>query len=260
MLAALTSELWARSPQANPVVVGGRTVGLATRLNQDSRRLNFGLVAQSVEQRPFKPLVLGSSPSQPTTLFRRRWTRKISIPRTCSRGRCPVSRRGGKARQRRGLSLARQRGRLRSSQHKAMGRTYWFECGKCGYRAKVAGRPDRGLDFFVQTILCRDCKELYDAVIRVRLGADHKPNSSNLRLMPGRPRTHALRVPKRPPKFDAVLNRLPHSHSNGFKWVSFQPQCPVSSVHRVRAWRDPDRCPRCGLHLDKSALPFRIWD
>ena len=27
-----------------------------------------GLVAQSVEQRPFKPLVLGSSPSQPTTL------------------------------------------------------------------------------------------------------------------------------------------------------------------------------------------------
>src|SRR6185295_14197879 len=26
-----------------------------------------GLVAQSVEQRPFKPLVLGSSPSQPTT-------------------------------------------------------------------------------------------------------------------------------------------------------------------------------------------------
>jgi hypothetical protein len=26
------------------------------------------LVAQSVEQRPFKPLVLGSSPSQPTTL------------------------------------------------------------------------------------------------------------------------------------------------------------------------------------------------
>src|SRR5262249_53127241 len=28
-----------------------------------------GLVAQLVEQRPFKPLVLGSSPSQPTTLL-----------------------------------------------------------------------------------------------------------------------------------------------------------------------------------------------
>ena len=30
-------------------------------------RYSAGLVAQSVEQRPFKPLVLGSSPSQPTS-------------------------------------------------------------------------------------------------------------------------------------------------------------------------------------------------
>jgi predicted GIY-YIG superfamily endonuclease len=30
---------------------------------------NVGLVAQSVEQRPFKPLVLGSSPSQPTIFY-----------------------------------------------------------------------------------------------------------------------------------------------------------------------------------------------
>ena len=29
----------------------------------------YGLVAQSVEQRPFKPLVPGSSPGQPTTFF-----------------------------------------------------------------------------------------------------------------------------------------------------------------------------------------------
>ena len=28
---------------------------------------SYGLVAQSVEQRPFKPLVPGSSPGQPTT-------------------------------------------------------------------------------------------------------------------------------------------------------------------------------------------------
>ena len=50
-----------------------------------------------------------------------------------------------------------------------MGRSYWFECPKCGYRAKVSGRADRGLSFFVQTILCRDCRELYDAVIRLRV-------------------------------------------------------------------------------------------
>ena len=50
-----------------------------------------------------------------------------------------------------------------------MGRSYWFERSRCGYRAKVSGRADRGLHCVVQTILCRDCKELYDAVIRLRI-------------------------------------------------------------------------------------------
>jgi hypothetical protein len=142
-----------------------------------------------------------------------------------------------------------------------MGRSYWYECGKCGYRAKVAGRPDRGLDFHVQTILCRDCKELYDAVTRLRVPAE--PQLSHLRarlLKPGRLRLAAFRTPKRPPKFESALNRLPHYHANGFRWVFFPPQCPVSSAHRVRAWTEPDKCPRCGLYLDKSALPFRIWE
>ena len=47
-----------------------------------------------------------------------------------------------------------------------MGRSYWFECARCGYRAKVSGREDRGRTFFVQTEFCRDCRELYDAVSR----------------------------------------------------------------------------------------------
>ena len=46
-----------------------------------------------------------------------------------------------------------------------MGRTYLFECSKCGYRARVSGGADRGRHVVVQTILCADCKELYDAVI-----------------------------------------------------------------------------------------------
>ena len=50
-----------------------------------------------------------------------------------------------------------------------MGRSYWFECPKCGYRAKVSGRADQGLTFFVQTILCCDCRELYDAVTRLKV-------------------------------------------------------------------------------------------
>ena len=50
-----------------------------------------------------------------------------------------------------------------------MGRSYCFECPTCGYRAKVSGRADRGLTFFVQTILCLDCRQLYDAVTRLRV-------------------------------------------------------------------------------------------
>jgi hypothetical protein len=58
-----------------------------------------------------------------------------------------------------------------------MGRSYWFECSKCGYRAKVSGKPDRGVDFFVQTISCQDCRELYDPVIRLRV-----PDEARARL------------------------------------------------------------------------------
>ena len=60
-----------------------------------------------------------------------------------------------------------------------MGRSYWFECAKCGYRAKVSGRADRGITFFVHTILCRDCRELYDAVTRLRL-ADERAGWGNV--------------------------------------------------------------------------------
>ena len=41
----------------------------------------LGLVAQSVEQRPFKPLVLGSSPSQPTIKFRDKAIPKLRFTR-----------------------------------------------------------------------------------------------------------------------------------------------------------------------------------
>ena len=140
-----------------------------------------------------------------------------------------------------------------------MGRSYWFECTKCGYRAKVSGRADRGLNFFVQTILCRDCKELYDAVIRLRV-----PNEFGGWANFGRLRKVGMQgtAPRmtRPPSFQAVLNRLPPTGVKRFKWVTFKPQCPVSPIHRVRSWSEPDRCPKCGLFLEKNALPYRLWD
>jgi hypothetical protein len=139
-----------------------------------------------------------------------------------------------------------------------MGRSYWFECPRCGYRARVSGREDRGQAFWVQTILCHDCKDLYDAV--TRLSVPDEPVKLGIlagwrwgRLAP----TQGL---SSPPSFQAVLDRLPHRGMTGFKWLRFKLQCPVSETHRVRSWKDPDKCPKCGVFLEQSALPYRLWD
>ena len=52
-----------------------------------------------------------------------------------------------------------------------MGRTYLFECFRCGYRARVSGGAGVGQHFAVQTIVCADCKELYDAVTEFKATA-----------------------------------------------------------------------------------------
>jgi predicted Zn-ribbon and HTH transcriptional regulator len=138
-----------------------------------------------------------------------------------------------------------------------MGRSYWFECPRCGYRAKVSGRVDRGLNLFVQTVACQDCKELYDAVTRIRVPADSHigdPPQSNLKT-----RT-LLDNRKRPPTFLSAMNRLTTVGGKNSRWIQFPAQCPVASFHRVRPWIDPDKCPRCGIFLEKNVLPYRIWE
>jgi hypothetical protein len=137
-----------------------------------------------------------------------------------------------------------------------MGRSYLFECPKCGYRARVSGGADRGLAFFVQTILCRDCKRLYDAVTRLATAeeAGWGPGRDLPRPALGR------RVASGPPAFESVANRLPVSGGESFRWVEFKIRCPVSANHRVRSWKDPDKCPGCGAFLERSGLPFRIWE
>jgi hypothetical protein len=140
-----------------------------------------------------------------------------------------------------------------------MGRSYWFECSKCGYRANVSGRADRGLGFCVQTILCRDCKELYDAVIRIRIPERFGAPGDPAELRPAQ-FSNLSRSPSRAPSFQAVLNRLPHTGVKRFRWLPFEIQCPVSPRHEVECWNEPDHCPRCGIYLEKAALPFRIWD
>src|SRR6267154_1564052 len=89
-----------------------------------------------------------------------------------------------------------------------MGRSYWFECSKCGYRAKVSGGPDRGLHFFVQTISCLDCKQLFDAVTRLRVPDESGPTLGNS-FSGLRRRRQPWQRTNLPPDFQTVLNRLP---------------------------------------------------
>ena len=137
-----------------------------------------------------------------------------------------------------------------------MGRTYVFECPKCGYAAKVAGGASRGFHFAVQTILCHDCRELHEAVIAL------KTSVSGLAGLSGEAQFKSTRQPAAmtAPTFHAVLNRLAPAGRKRFKWVHFEAACPVSARHRVRNWQSPDQCPKCGCFLECNAIPFRLWD
>ncbi len=46
-----------------------------------------------------------------------------------------------------------------------MGTLYQFSCPNCGYQAEVSGGTDFGMTVTTNTIICKTCQELYDAVI-----------------------------------------------------------------------------------------------
>jgi len=147
-----------------------------------------------------------------------------------------------------------------------MGRTYLYECLRCGYRAKAAGKEDRGQEFFVQSIICSDCKELYDAVVKVKMPRGPalpiqlgQASRRGRAVGPARSGTRAMAA-RAAPRFEAMINRLPAGGARRFRWVRFEPACPVSAFHRVAPWNEPGRCTRCGVYLERSPLPFKIWD
>jgi hypothetical protein len=142
-----------------------------------------------------------------------------------------------------------------------MGRSYCFECSKCGYRATVSGGTDCGIQFCVQTIHCRDCGALYDAVTRFKV-----PDSGvvgtlrKARGMSFQAEGHLGRTLGSPPSFAEAIRRLPFTGAKRYRWVQFDLQCPIGRAHRVRAWDEPGKCPRCGAFLEKNSLPYRLWD
>lgn len=126
-----------------------------------------------------------------------------------------------------------------------MGRTYHFECLVCHYRARISGGADSGVHCEVQTVVCRDCRELMDVFTKVRRHAD----ASSAIKFPGFFR------PEIPP---VVLRD--GSTAGRLVWQKFSLGCPVSAKHFVETWNDPGRCPRCGNFMEKNGVPFRRWD
>ncbi|HET7625268.1 MAG TPA: hypothetical protein VFM25_08380 [Verrucomicrobiae bacterium] len=135
-----------------------------------------------------------------------------------------------------------------------MGRSYLFECPKCGYHATVSGGADHGNHLVVQTIACRDCRKLFDAVVKLKL-----PKNHDRRAVPG-----FSKLAKRPldvaPPFEKVVNRLPLAPEKYLKWTPVKLRCPISPYHRIQPWNNPGKCPRCGVFLDKAPTPFRMWE
>ena len=121
----------------------------------------------------------------------------------------------------------------------------------------VAGRADRGVDFHVQTIFCRDCKQIYDAVTRLRVSLPNQLRPMGLRR---EQIVNRQLAPKDAPNFADALSRLPVTGNGNASWVRYPLRCPVSPLHKVEAWTERDKCPRCAYPLEKNPLPYRIWE
>lgn len=136
-----------------------------------------------------------------------------------------------------------------------MGRVYVFQCPRCEYTARVSGGAADGYHCATQTVVCADCRALYDAVVKLRV--PERP-AAPLR---SRPKKTALpaSLPPLPEPFD-VSRLLLFGEPPRTKWESRKLTCPVNASHRVEPWRSPGKCPRCGTFLGREGLPFRIWD
>jgi hypothetical protein len=135
-----------------------------------------------------------------------------------------------------------------------MGKTFHFECPWCQYRAHISGGADSGVHCEVQTVVCRDCRELFDVPTRAQ---KREPEKSE--ISPGKS-IRALR-PEVPPVVlqSGSFHQLNHP-VRPLVWEQFKLACPMSPKHSVEPWNDPGRCPRCGNFMEKNGWPFRLWD
>jgi hypothetical protein len=134
---------------------------------------------------------------------------------------------------------------------KRVGRTYLFECPQCQYRAKISGGADSGVHCEIQTVICRDCRELFDVFTRLCRRAD----AVDVIKFP------AFHRPEIPPVLlrDSPVNGR-RAAPRPLVWHNYKLACPVGPKHFVEPWNDPARCPRCGNFMANLGLPFRLCD
>ena len=115
---------------------------------------------------------------------------------------------------------------------KDVGRTYHFECPHCQYRARVSGGADDGVNCAIQTIVCHNCRELYDVFTKIRKRAPGYAESRRRRkLFP-----EAVVIP--PMMLVQQVNRefqagpRPRAAPPAMIWEKVKLSCPVSALHR----------------------------
>ena len=133
-----------------------------------------------------------------------------------------------------------------------MGRTFHYHCTQCQYRARIAGGADSGVNCDVQTVFCRECRELFDIFTRVRRTAGHREFAGKFPA-PVRPEI--------PPVIlrESLFARKP-AEPRRFEWQKIKLACPVAAKHFVETWKHPGRCPRCYAFMEQEGLPFRVWE
>jgi hypothetical protein len=147
-----------------------------------------------------------------------------------------------------------------------MGRTFYFDCPHCQYQAHVSGGADTGINCAVQTVVCLDCRQLFDVFTRLRRRVDKdKPSPASVPARSSRSLLSAVIII---PPLWLVENAWsvfspqlrPQAPRRQWRWEEVKLVCPVTDSHRVKIWNAPGRCPRCGNYLEKNGFPYRLWD
>lgn len=154
-----------------------------------------------------------------------------------------------------------------------MGRLYRFDCPRCGFTARAGAGTIQNSGFSTATIVCKDCKEIYDVVSALRL-APSMVNSARKSFGRQRIVLSAERLLQIEDKVNLPPSMLPHSRKLilqqlnptplarflAQRWFQVKLLCPVNPRHRIQPWKTPARCPNCEDYLDTTLLPYRVWD